>query len=520
MACCLALLGLGNLPLRDFDEATVARVALELSEKNISEVFLPTIWSQPYLNKPPGLHWLISLSIKIQSLWNQGLPSEFSIRVLPALLSTFVVPLGGLIQCKLRPKDTTSSIITSLILLTLLPVARHGRLAMLDGPQLSAIALLWLFIVSIENTKKDNFSCFWAGISSSFLLLLKPPLIIPSLLVGVIFLFLDKKISFCISWLRLRWFIAGIFPGFAWHAWNFYHRDLGAIFMWWGDGAGRVLTNSGGGSIGSHLGFIVPLIEMLEGGWPWILFLPFGFALAWYDRKTRWGKWILVSQLVICGSIFSLKMQLPWYSHPLWLPFALTISPPLAWLTHPTKTKFVPGQKFLLLIPWFLSILGGLCVLFGLFCLSGFFPFLVSYAPIAIVIGIGWLIGSLLLIHSKKKYKRISIFVISFGSYFGLLLLMNSNFWLWELAETWQVEPISKMVVNANVNPVFIKGNYQRPSLNWYSQQRIVEMNNSHKPKFILTKNQIQSTDNKCQLIDSLHEWKLMECPDYELKLD
>ena len=33
LACFVTLIGLGDLPLRDFDEATVARVAYELSQK-------------------------------------------------------------------------------------------------------------------------------------------------------------------------------------------------------------------------------------------------------------------------------------------------------------------------------------------------------------------------------------------------------------------------------------------------------------------------------------------------------
>ena len=55
-ASVLALVGLGDLPLRDFDEATVARVALELRHGLGEAPLLPTIWEQPYLNKAPGLH--------------------------------------------------------------------------------------------------------------------------------------------------------------------------------------------------------------------------------------------------------------------------------------------------------------------------------------------------------------------------------------------------------------------------------------------------------------------------------
>ena len=109
LACSLALTGLGELPLRDFDEGTVARVALEISNKSGIERLLPTIWGSPYLNKPPGLHLLIALAIQINRYLNPHtitqLPSETVIRIVPAILSTLVVPLGGLIQWKLRPND-------------------------------------------------------------------------------------------------------------------------------------------------------------------------------------------------------------------------------------------------------------------------------------------------------------------------------------------------------------------------------------------------------------------------------
>ena len=62
-AAMLALIGLGDLPLRDFDEATVARVALEMRHGLGEAPLLPTLWGKPYLNKAPGLHSLIALVI-------------------------------------------------------------------------------------------------------------------------------------------------------------------------------------------------------------------------------------------------------------------------------------------------------------------------------------------------------------------------------------------------------------------------------------------------------------------------
>ena len=88
IACGIAFVSLGNLPLRDFDEATVARVALELNQKIGLERLLPSIWDQPYLNKPPGLHWIIPFAIGISRNFQNNfdvLPSEFCIRFFPAL---------------------------------------------------------------------------------------------------------------------------------------------------------------------------------------------------------------------------------------------------------------------------------------------------------------------------------------------------------------------------------------------------------------------------------------------------
>ncbi len=43
-------------------------------------------------------------------------------------------------------------------------------------------------------------------------------------------------------------FFYGLIPGFAWHLWNVFSYGSGALWMWWGDGAGRVLFEKGSGS--------------------------------------------------------------------------------------------------------------------------------------------------------------------------------------------------------------------------------------------------------------------------------
>ncbi|MFN5162282.1 MAG: ArnT family glycosyltransferase, partial [Cyanobacteriota bacterium] len=147
LALVLALIGLNNLPLRDWDEGIVARVALETSLAPWHQKWLPTYWGAPYLNKPPGLHLLIAACLGLWR-WASGasatsLPPELVLRLVPAFLSTLVVPLVGLIQWRLRPGDRLSTLASAAIVLTLLPLARHGRLVMLDGSLLCAMALRW-----------------------------------------------------------------------------------------------------------------------------------------------------------------------------------------------------------------------------------------------------------------------------------------------------------------------------------------------------------------------------------------
>ncbi|MFM7393098.1 MAG: DUF2079 domain-containing protein [Cyanobium sp.] len=147
-ALALAFTGLRHAPLRDWDEAIVARVALELSRHPWAERLPPTYAGQPYLNKPPGLHWLIAGLIdgwrSHQGEAPLALPPAWVVRLAPALASTLLIPLLGLVQWQLRPGREGAALATSLITLTLLPLARHAHLSMLDGTQLSALALLWL----------------------------------------------------------------------------------------------------------------------------------------------------------------------------------------------------------------------------------------------------------------------------------------------------------------------------------------------------------------------------------------
>ena len=500
IACGIAFVSLGNLPLRDFDEATVARVALELNQKSGIERLLPSIWDKPYLNKPPGLHWIISFAIGISQNFKNNfelLPSEFCIRFFPALFSTFVVPLGGLIQWNLRPKDRIACITTSAILLTLLPIIRYGRMAMLDGTQLSAIALLWLCLSSIKNHKSTKFNFLGAGFACSFMLLLKAPLIVPALFASLLPLIWEYKLKKYLNHLSWVWFFYGLIPGFAWHLWNLFIYRSGAFWLWWGDGAGRVLFEKGSSN---QLGFLVPIIEVLEGGWPWILVWPIGFLVACRSLNTRWGIWAFSTQIIITGSILPLKMQLPWYVHPFWLPFSLLCGPPVSWLIHRKGNDYQFFAKILRKIPFILSFIG-LCIFsFSLLVKLNFFAVKEAYFTMIFPISSSWFIGGVLLSNSRKNIRKVGFIGIILGSIIGLFFFVSSKFWLWEINENWDVRPVAEFISGFPGEEIYIRKSFERPSLNWYAKKQIKSFDEKNK--------------NKCRLLKETNNWDLYTCND------
>ena len=153
----LWLPGLGE-PLRDWDEGRVATVARS------STGLLPMKWQQAYLNKPPGLHAPMGLLIRAQG------EDEALVRLLPALLSTLAVPLIVLLRRDLGGPDRRRALLAGMVLMTLLPMARHGRLAMLDGTVSCSLLLWWAGFAPVSTSER-----LIAGLAGSGVLLLKPP---------------------------------------------------------------------------------------------------------------------------------------------------------------------------------------------------------------------------------------------------------------------------------------------------------------------------------------------------------
>lgn len=476
----LFTIGLGGVLLRDWDESLVARVALELSHRSWPDLLLPTYLGQPYLNKPPGLHGMIAAAIRLWELaapgGNGAVPPEGLVRLMPALCSSALIPLTGLVQVRLRPGQPTAALATAVISLTLLPVVRHGRLAMLDGTQLSAMTLLWLGLLIAEPRHRRFVGGLLAGLAGSALLLLKSPVAVPVLAGALLLRALDRDLQPRDWFPLLSGLVVGLLPGLGWHAWHGWERGPAALVMWGMQGMARVVS-----TVDHHSGGpIVPLVQVLIGGWPWLPLWPFAIALAWRRRRERWGRWVVGLTLLNSLLVFPLRTQLPWYSLLVWPPFALACGPVLAELSGPPDE--LPRRRTVIGIAGIWLLLGLALLLVVIVSLSPMGATLEPYRELVLPAALGLSTAGVLLLRrqdsrpaTRRSGARAVIALVS-GWFLSLLLLFSGPNWNWELNEK---PPITPAVALARVEraeagpgrllPLSVDQRDTRPSLLWYA---------------------------------------------------
>lgn len=482
LALLLALVGLGGQPLRDWDEGIVARVALELSQAPWPEKLLPTFWGDPYLNKPPAIHLLIAAVI---GLWRAAvhappaaLPPEWVVRLAPAMVSACLPPLLALVQLRLRPAERGTALATAAIALTLMPLARHGRLAMLDGALLVAMALQWWAVLGLDRRLQQRPSrnlglALVAGLATSLLLLLKAPAALPLLLAVLALRWLEPDRPQLPWWPLLLGLALGLLPGLGWHGLHLITRGPDALVMWTSQGFARV-----GGSLENHGGGPgPPLLELLKGGWPWLPLWPFGLALAWRQRRQRAGHWSLGLTVVTALLVLPLRTQLPWYSLLLWPSFCLVCAPVLAWLIRPGPEGRPPAAGLAAAIPWFWCGLGAVLLLAYPVAVLGILPLPQATRPLLLSLGSALLAGGGLLLGHGPAGRRAGGVLLVGGVWLTLALLLSGPLWLWELNESWSVVPVAALArrqpAETAAPPLMLWGEAERPSLNWYAGRRV-----------------------------------------------
>ncbi len=453
----LFLVNLDSLPLRDWDEGIVAQVAKEIYQAppdSYRWVF-PTFWGEFYFNKPPLLHNLIAL------FYSLGGVNESMSRLPGALLTAFSVPLLYFLGREIFPYRRPA-LFSALVYLTLLPVVRHGRLAMLDGTILFLeILLFW----TVLRSRRDLRWTLGVGFSLGLILLTKGMLAVLLGAIAMLFLLWDtpRVLSSFYLWIGL---FLGSLPALAWYVAQF--QFYGAIFAQ-ENLQSQFLSRIYSDKEGNSGPFWYYFGELLKYSWPYLFFFLAGLRLSWQNRNWGWAKLILVWSFCYFIVVSLMVTKLPWYILPIYPALALAAGVKLDQLYNlPDFSNYSLIWKVLFSFIAFVASFGAI-----------YFAFFTSHPEqrfLAIIcLAIALTMGTVAVFLIRRQ--RTFISMLFWGMYISLLLFVNSSLWNWELNEAYPVKPIAQMIVQAKVPEsasIYTSFPYERPSLNFYSNHRII----------------------------------------------
>ncbi|HYW19552.1 MAG TPA: glycosyltransferase family 39 protein [Nodularia sp. (in: cyanobacteria)] len=455
----LWLIFLGNLPLRDWDEGTVAQVAREIWRAPVNSMrwLYPILGGEAYHNKPPLIHLLIAWTYSLLGV------NEWTTRLPGAILTALGVPIlylvGGLLFQQNLP-----ALFAALVYLTMLPVVRHGRLAMLDGASISFFLLLLFFLLK---ARQNKYYALGVGICLGLITLTKGMLALLLGAIACLFVIAERQLTL---W-KNAYFWAGMFFGtaapLAWYIaqWQYYGSNfLQTNFQ--AQTFNRLVQSVEGNS--GPLWYY--LIELIKYGFPWLIFLPGGLYLATKKRHTTWARLVLIGTIVYFVTISLMRTKLPWYIMPIYPFLALAIGAQLSELWEHRHLIKKYWAVFLAIIA--LAGLGG-CIYFAV---ADPQPVLIAMSLVlAISMSVAaWLIKKRVSV-ADRRY-RLFIPVLFSGMYLVLALLMSSQSWIWELNEAFPVKPVAELI-RAHVAPgtkIYTSFAYQRPSLDFYCDCQVI----------------------------------------------
>ncbi len=468
-ALVLFLIGLGNLPLRDWDEGIVAQVARDIWRSQTGQSphsltwLYPTIGGTPYLNKPTLVHSLIAQCFAL------GGVNEWMARLPGALLSALSVPLLYGIGREIFLRRTPA-VFAALIYLTLLPVARHGRLAMLDG---ALVCFFLLMIYCLLRSRRDLRWGLGVGIGFGLACLTKGAVGLLLGAIAAVFILWDtpRLLNSSYLWIGI---LLGSAPvlGWYWAQWTRY----GSLFL------GANLVNQSFSRLWASVeGNQGPIwyycLEILKYSLPWLVFFPQGFRAAWEHRNLGWAKLVLVWSGVYFLVVSLMQTKLPWYIMPLYPALALAggVTLTRVWDAGAIYgVRHLPRERYP--VAWM--------ILFGLMATVGWgasiYLGVLSETP---QISLSMLLGALALTLSVVTILLLQhdpqfILVLFWGMYLLLVMLMISPYWLWELQESFAVKPVASLIQQHTPTgqEVVMSYPYSRPSLNFYSDRSVVSV--------------------------------------------
>jgi 4-amino-4-deoxy-L-arabinose transferase-like glycosyltransferase len=450
----------GTLPLRDWDEGTIAQVARDIWRADWTDLrwLYPTLGGVPYFNKPPLIHNFIALA------YHLGGVNEWTSRLPGAVLTAASVPMlygvGREIFVGRSP-----ALLAALIYGTMLPVMRHGRLAMLDGPVLLFFLLLiWCVLRSRRNPR-------WAlGIGLAFGLIGLTKGILALLLGAIALCFLSwdspRLLTSLYLWLGIG---LGATPGIVWYAAQGWY--YGSEFI-----ETHMVTQSFSrvwepveNNTGPPWYYV---LELLKYGWPWLMFLPLALKTAWRSRSLSWAKLVLVWSGGYFAVISVMSTKLPWYLLPIYPALALAIAVPLSQLWQ-RSSLLSDGERPLQPPSWWV----GWFALLALVAWGGsiYFGYLLQPQDLGLQLtmmafGLTMTVCSVLTHRGDRQFMSVLIW----GTYVSLLIFVSTPHWLWELAEDYPVRPVAALVSQVPADAEILTSHHGRPSLNFYSDRQVI----------------------------------------------
>ncbi|WP_017653248.1 ArnT family glycosyltransferase [Fortiea contorta] len=498
-AVLLFSINLGELPLRDGDEGVVAQVAREIWRSPVDSLrwLYPKLGAEQAYYKPPLMHWLVAWAYSL------GGVNECMTRLPSAILTATSVPLLYCIGREIF-RQRWAAIYSALIYLTMLPVVRYGRLAILDG---AVVSFLMITMLCMLRSRRDLRYCLGVGVGFGLICLTQGIYGILLCAIALLFLFWDTPRLLTSYYLWIAIFI-GILPVTGWYTLQLLH--YGHTFLQVGIlNQPLSRTSTVGGNSRSTWYYFQ---EILIYSWPWLLFLPQSLRLTWENRNLSWAKLVLVwsgAYLVIMSFIGN---KLFWHLFPIYPSLALAFGAQLTETDNLPLLSFYPRSWITGLAILAVAASGGSI----LFSWGG--AHTTDLQLIFAVVALTMTLSAILAERGDGQFFQ----VLLWGSYISLLLLMKSHYWVWELWEAYPVKPVATMIVRANpaVKKIYTSFPYHRPSLDFYSDRTIIPASLGElqyywhyngQPYFLLSASAFKDLHlDSVKLVDQAGDWRLI----------
>ncbi|MGA1476362.1 MAG: ArnT family glycosyltransferase, partial [Prochlorothrix sp.] len=346
----------------------------------------------------------------------------------------------------------------AVVYLTLLPVVRHGRLAMLDGIVNTWMILLFLCLLKARKQPP------WAvgiGLCLAAIALTKGILVLAIGAIAGLYVLLSHHWSLFrnpYAWLGLL--LGTVLTG-AWYGVQSqtYGPDFLAVhFGVQGfDRLGRAVEGNDG-PVWYYL------LEILKYGWPWLVFFPVGLKQAGQQWRT-WGLFALLGFGVFLTVVSGMGTKLPWYLFPCYPFLAVIVGGYFA-------TGQRPGQGY----GYFFAFLTVATIAGGIYLgvTDPQLPLLITAALATLTFST---VARVLLHPQHEEWQGDRLFIpLAVGLYLSLASFFCSQAWVWEVNEQFPVQSIGTML-QAQTPPdavIYMSHPDSRRSLEFYSDRPLI----------------------------------------------